>query len=360
MKQIAAAAAAARDLTFRRVVDIARRAPSVHNTQPWTWSIHGDALELYADRTRALEASDPDGRNLAMSCGCALHHALVATRALGWTPVVDTLPDPRDPDLLARIRPRPADIPVDAVRWLDAIDARCTDRRRFTSWPIPDERLQELSSVTRSLGATAVPILDHGTRLRLEHLVDRAMRMQGQDLRVRMEERAWIGHSTADGLIDPAGAPWGRATPAAGVPASIMRPRIRPRGTAPRRDRSTAPTEGAGRGHGGRRQTLVAPGRGGAERSVARRHHQGPLGRSAGPVVEVPDTRHRLEALLETDMHPQILLRVGWQEIGRGDVDRTTRRPLADVLRAVHRTGTNASAPHRPTLGGWRQRKETG
>ena len=66
-----------------------------------------DALELHADRTRGLEASDPEGRNLVMSCGTALHHALVAARALGWAPVVDTLPDPRDPDLLARIRLRP-------------------------------------------------------------------------------------------------------------------------------------------------------------------------------------------------------------------------------------------------------------
>jgi len=358
MKQTAAAAA--RDRTFRRVVDIARRAPSVHNTQPWTWSIHGDALELYADRTRALEASDPEGRNLALSCGCALHHALVATRALGWTPVVDTLPDPRDPDLLARIRPRPADIPVDAVRWLDAIDARCTDRRRFTSWPIPDERLQELSSVTRSLGAAAVPILDHGTRLRLEQLVDRAMRIQGQDLRVRMEERAWIGHSTADGLIDPAGAPWGeghtrrrrtRFDHEAEDPATRD-------GAAPRPIESSDGVLVVVTADDGRLSWLQA-----GEALSALWLDATIKGLSVVPlsqVVEVPDTRHRLEALLETDMHPQILLRVGWQEIGRGDVDRTTRRPLADVLRAVHRTGTNASAPHRPTLGGWRQRKETG
>jgi len=77
-------------------------------------------------------------------------------------------------------------------------------------------------------------------------------------------------------------------------------------------------------------------------------------------VVEVTDTRHALEDLLGTGMHPQILLRVGWQEIGRGDVDRTSRRPLADVLRGAHRSGTNASAPHRLSPGGWRRRRDRG
>ena len=63
--------------------------------------------------------------------------------------------------------------------------------------------------MSRSLGATVVPILDPGRRLRLERLVDRAMEIQDQDLRVRMEERAWTGHSAVDGMIDPAGVAWG-------------------------------------------------------------------------------------------------------------------------------------------------------
>ena len=176
------AAAATRGRAFRRVVDVARRAPSVHNTQPWTWTIHDDALELHADRTRGLEAADPDGRNLLMSCGTALHHALVAARALGWAPVVDTLPDPRDPDLLARVRLRPAAIPTDAAESLEAIKVRCTDRRRFTSWPIPDARLRRLATATRSLGATAVPILDLWRRRPLERLVDRAMEILGDEI----------------------------------------------------------------------------------------------------------------------------------------------------------------------------------
>ena len=55
-----------------RVIELACRAPSVHNSQPWHWRVVDDAtIELYADRRRQLQVSDPIGRNLALSCGVA-------------------------------------------------------------------------------------------------------------------------------------------------------------------------------------------------------------------------------------------------------------------------------------------------
>ncbi|MET0840461.1 MAG: hypothetical protein ABWY19_16895, partial [Marmoricola sp.] len=89
---------------LRQVVVLACRAPSVHNTQPWQWRIAGQTIELYADRTRQLPVADPEGRNLVISCGAALHHAGESARALGLDAAVEPLPDPADPDLLATIR----------------------------------------------------------------------------------------------------------------------------------------------------------------------------------------------------------------------------------------------------------------
>ena len=78
-------------------------APSVFNTQPWRWRVTPAALELRVDAIRHLTATDPDRRLLTLSCGAALHHARVALAAAGWRAVVDRLPDPGDPDLLARV-----------------------------------------------------------------------------------------------------------------------------------------------------------------------------------------------------------------------------------------------------------------
>jgi hypothetical protein len=40
-------------------VDLALRAPSVHNTQPLRWRIRAGAVELHVDRFRHLAATDP-------------------------------------------------------------------------------------------------------------------------------------------------------------------------------------------------------------------------------------------------------------------------------------------------------------
>jgi hypothetical protein len=50
-------------------------------------------------------------------------------------------------------------------------------------------------------------------------------------------------------------------------------------------------------------------------------------------VVEVPSTRRRLAHELPGDPgEPQVVVRLGWQEISRSTLPRTPRRPLHDVL----------------------------
>jgi len=57
----------------------------VHNIKPGTWQVRPDGLRLYADPSRRLTLADPQGRNLAISCGASLHHAQVAALANGWS-----------------------------------------------------------------------------------------------------------------------------------------------------------------------------------------------------------------------------------------------------------------------------------
>ncbi|WP_306207515.1 Acg family FMN-binding oxidoreductase [Actinoplanes sp. RD1] len=132
----------------------ALRAPSVFNTQPWRWRIDGDTMLLWADRERALTATDPDGRLLLLSCGAALHHARVALAAAGWLATVERLPDPGVPDLLARITftgARPAD--PGAVRLLEAVGRRRSDRRAYADRPVTDDQVTALRRAAEAEGA---------------------------------------------------------------------------------------------------------------------------------------------------------------------------------------------------------------
>jgi nitroreductase len=129
--------------TLRAAAELALAAPSIFNTQPWSWVVHPDHLLLRADRQRQLPAVDPDGRLLTISCGVALHHA--ATALAPSAVDVQLMPDPADTDLLASLRLRPDRPPDDSRLALRAaIKRRRTDRRTFARAPVGADTIAAL------------------------------------------------------------------------------------------------------------------------------------------------------------------------------------------------------------------------
>jgi nitroreductase len=138
--------------TLRAAAELALAAPSIFNTQPWSWVVHPDLLLLRADRQRQLTSVDPSGRLLSISCGVAAHHAVLALAPAAAE--VSLLPDPADPDLLASIRLRP-DMPPDSSQLplRAAIKRRHTDRRTFTRAPVSSDTVAALTAACERQGA---------------------------------------------------------------------------------------------------------------------------------------------------------------------------------------------------------------
>ena len=88
-----------------RLIDAAKAAPSVLNTQPWLFEIVADdRINLRAERERWLKYIDPKRRELFISCGAALFNLRLAVRVAGHDPVVWLMPDEKNqPDLLASV-----------------------------------------------------------------------------------------------------------------------------------------------------------------------------------------------------------------------------------------------------------------
>jgi nitroreductase len=312
---------------LRRIVEGATRAPSVHNTQPWRWRAGPDSLELFADPTRRLGDSDPDGRALVISCGAALHHAQVVAAARGWVPEVTRHPDPAQVDLLARIDLAPRTPPADGREVLDRVEQRCTDRRRFTSWPVPDERLRHLAGVADRWGTTGLALTDAMQRFRAERLILQAADRQEQRRSAVLERDAWLDRSVVDGiplaaLTDSgvlAGAPHHRFE---NVPDTDLEGQDLQLadGLVVLCDSVDDRTSWLRAGEGLSAMWLAATAAG---LSVV------PLSQ----VVEEDETRRafRVEVLGGAG-HPLVLARVGWQPIGRSDLVRTPRRPVSEVL----------------------------
>jgi hypothetical protein len=143
------------------LIELAARAPSVHNTQPWRFTVTGQAIELYADASRQL-MEDPAGREMILSCGAALFGLRLAIRSLGYQPDVDLFPDPSQRRLLARVRAgRPEPMTSDERAMLQAVPHRHTHRGAFEPGPLPAGLLAELHEDAAAEGAT-LAVIDAG------------------------------------------------------------------------------------------------------------------------------------------------------------------------------------------------------
>ena len=75
-----------------QVVAAAVWAPSVHNTQPWRFSAHGEQISLLADGSRRLMVADPGGREMMISCGAALFTGQARPASAGLHPRIPAVP----------------------------------------------------------------------------------------------------------------------------------------------------------------------------------------------------------------------------------------------------------------------------
>ena len=84
-------------------VELACRAPSLHNSQPWRWVATTTSVDLFVDPDRTVTSTDRSGREAIISCGASLHHFRVAMAAIGWDVKVGQFPNPHNLDHLASI-----------------------------------------------------------------------------------------------------------------------------------------------------------------------------------------------------------------------------------------------------------------
>ncbi|TYB45183.1 hypothetical protein FXF51_60110 [Nonomuraea sp. PA05] len=185
-------------------LEAARWAPSVHNTQPWTFSVSEEEIGLRADTDRKLRVGDASGREQLISCGAALFTMRTALRCHGFEPVVRVLPDPDRPSLLATVRPGVPTKPDEETRLLgEHIELRRTHRAGFTGLPVRDRLLDRLVAAAADEGARLTPVLAPGAVDVLAGLTQAAQAAQAGDRRWSLEVIRWArppGSSRRDGV----------------------------------------------------------------------------------------------------------------------------------------------------------------
>ena len=312
--------------TIETVLSLATRAPSIHNSQPWRWRVGPTALQLYADTDRALPQADPDSRDLLLSCGAALHHAVVGLAALGWQAHVRRFPDPENPELLAGISVRPCTAAGSDVPLAAAIPRRRTDRRMFSSWSVPAADIALMGARTARAGV----MLRQVQRLpELQDIVARAVWQHATDHDYLTELSTWSGRYGSLAGVPARNTP--RSDPTAALPGRLF----------------AGPALAQHHEAGGDRDTTAVLALGTRDDSSMSRLRAGEatslvlltattLGLASCPVtepLEIPATRDAVRDDVFGDYgFPQMLLRIGWAPVNADPLPSTPRMPLSAVV----------------------------
>jgi nitroreductase len=312
--------------TIRTVLAMATRAPSVHNSQPWRWRVDANSLHLYADPDRHLPHTDPDRRDLILSCGAALHHCVVALAAMGWQAKVHRLPDPAQPDHLAAVRVHRHPATALDVALAAAIPRRRTDRRHYSSWYVPGGDVAVMVTRAEHVG---VMLREVSSVPKLQHIVAQAVWQHGTDRDYLTELAAWSGrHASDDGV--PA-----RNTPMSDSAAPLPGRLFAGPGLAQPADTEPADDNAVVLALGTKDDTPLARLRAGEATSLVllTATAQGLASCPVTEPLEVTERRHAVQVDVFKDSgYPQMLLRIGWAPANADPLPPTPRRPLGEVV----------------------------
>ena len=312
--------------TIRGALTLATRAPSVHNTQPWWWRVGDNSLHLYADPSLQLHSTDPDSRDLMISCGVALNHCVVAFAALGWQAKVHRFPNPVDRNHLASIElARYPATEVD-IALAAAIPHRRTDRRHYSSHPVAvkDIALMGARAARAGVMLRKVEALTH-----LSLLVAQAAEQHAASYEYLDELTTWTGRYASE----------------AGVPAHST-PKLDPKAAIPRRVfAGAALDESSGAPAAFDNAVVLALGTRGDDDSARLRAGEATslvlltatvLGLASCPItepLEIPEIREQVRSDVFGDSgYPQMLLRIGWVPAYAEPLPATPRRPLSAMV----------------------------
>ncbi len=319
---------------FNAVVDLARTAPSVHNTQPWLFHAVGDVLTLSRDATRRLRSLDREGRQQVISCGAALYLARLGLRLQGYDSVVEAAAQTGDDRVLARIKAIPgASATAEEIALEHAALSRHFQRGAFDNQPVSEEVTAALRDAVQGQGAWVRALATPIDQLALAVLLEHADQAELDDPEYLEELASWTNRpaDSGDGVPRP-------AIPAIHHRASTLKLRAfapvdEPGASAPPLDADRAPSPVE-------HPLAIVLGTAGDEVAdwlvagqalaalLLRAAVDGVQASPLGQVVDQPWSRRRLASELGVVGHPQFVLRVGHAFPG----PPTPRRPVDDVL----------------------------
>jgi hypothetical protein len=303
-------------------------APSSHNTQPWSFRITDDGIEIFADYTRRMMIVDPTDRELFLSLGAAITNLRVAAANFGFETSV--LYDRRQGELLpvALVTFRETCAPdATLARLFGAIRHRHTNRGEFKRSPLDGSDLAQICALVTE-HEEFLKLIPASEQKSVVALIEEAGRKQLARPAVRSELADWLRPTDdfSDGVqTDSLGIPGPVAPFASWLVRNLDLGPIEARRDRDRADKAplmllvTADDD---------RVSLIRAGEV-LELLLLTITHLGLAYSFLNQPVEIESMRERLWSLANPRLAPQLLLRVGY---GPPVTRATPRRKVEMVL----------------------------
>jgi hypothetical protein len=304
-------------------------APSGHNTQPWTFRIAGDGVEIYRDLSRRLPVIDSTNRELLMSIGAAITNLRVAAAHFGFDSTVryDLHSDENSPVALVTLQETCC--PDSSLgRLFASVPIRRTNRQQFLDRPIEDAALATLCDFIDDQPETIRFVLPHD-RARVARLVSDGDLTLMNDSAFRCELASWMRANETSARDGICGDGFGIPGPMSALGPWLMR-RVDLGPSQAKHDRELA-EHAAGMlviTADDDRVSLIRAGEA-LEKLLLLLTKLGIQYSFLNQPIEVKSLRDELWSMMRSPRRPQLLLRIGYAAPVRRPMPR---RPVEEVL----------------------------
>lgn len=196
------------------LVRFAVLAPSGHNSQPWRFRVLENAIEVMADLTRALPASDTNNRQLHISIGCAIENLLLAADYYGFTHEISYFPEgiasaPAARIVLKKIR---TEVASGGDHLIFAIPRRHTNRNPYTTQMPKNLFLQKIKEWETS-DIEVHLVSDQSQKEKIADIVSEALIMAMDYKKFRKELSQYLKSNITRSSLGMLGSGFGIPTP---------------------------------------------------------------------------------------------------------------------------------------------------
>lgn len=177
-------------------VRYATLAANGHNTQPWSFRVTNNQVDILPDYTRRTEVVDPDDHHLFISLGCAAENLVIAAAAHGSSADIQIV---EEPDVHLEIALGRAS-PLGSSPLYEAIPERQSTRSLYDGRPVSSDDLRSLEAAAREEGVDVLFFTNEAQREAILELVVAGNSAQMADPAFVAELREWIRFSPSKAI----------------------------------------------------------------------------------------------------------------------------------------------------------------